>query len=648
MFELGRLPPEILRLILNDPICSFMVIQLWKCGNKIFNHRLATGGCTEVVLKDHVANSTSRFPKMLRSLRELRSLSISRPYSPLMPTNILIEEVRALSPTLEKLELLLDAALPIFLQEPKTYSSTRWIMTSYARGQSRFWNIATTFPNLKSFSLVDCSRRAIQEGDLAALPAGITELTVGCEASKIMSRLREFFTSLPPSLTKVNLPLPLPVNTAELSLLPASVTDLRLDALSLILNRPEEERDPTTSTYHFNLSKLLHPALSRLSIGSIDHASFPSELSSWSATLPRNLTELVISNPSNISRPIAHFKVSDLPRTLKVLCYAYPCFWNSIEVSEHLDRETVLRLWPPSLQVLELPELDNKSGLTNPEKLSILPASLTKLTISASIFPTFDLTGLLPPKLVYLNWSDTCDTQSPTSTSSLKGLTTKDLKTLITTYISSDRLSELSSNLTHLTLHKSSLTIFSNLSYLPPSLTSLEVGEANWSHFALVPSQIRSFTCRVLSGAVVNAFGDLPKGLTSLIIGKSWAPPPQLFHHLPRQLALLHIETEPHVEASVLGYLPRSLTSLEITLNDSTVHNIKSMPHEKLVHFKPTTYHDFHDEEILAYWPEKVSEYYGFSRGSVTRKRLQDIQRNSQYPDPRLLASLTSKSEHQQ
>ena len=104
MFELWRLPPELLGLVLDFHDVSSQVILLWKCGNRRLNINLASG-VTFVALKDERWTSTSRYPKMLSSLVKLRHLSIQRGEGPLMPVKELSIELQKLSGTLKTLRI---------------------------------------------------------------------------------------------------------------------------------------------------------------------------------------------------------------------------------------------------------------------------------------------------------------------------------------------------------------------------------------------------------------------------------------------------------------------------------------------------------------------------------------------------------------
>lgn len=74
-FELAALPSELLDCILGNERSSFLILRLWKCGNKIMNAKLSES-ITYVSLS-HADVSTSRYPRFLPQLRKLRHLALS-------------------------------------------------------------------------------------------------------------------------------------------------------------------------------------------------------------------------------------------------------------------------------------------------------------------------------------------------------------------------------------------------------------------------------------------------------------------------------------------------------------------------------------------------------------------------------------------
>ena len=99
-------PAEVLALILNGPN-SYLVLELWKCGNRVLNHRLCNGGITDIVLKADQSSKTSRWPRCLKEFR-LESLSVFSEETGVCTTPTLRNELIQLHRGLRSLELAFD------------------------------------------------------------------------------------------------------------------------------------------------------------------------------------------------------------------------------------------------------------------------------------------------------------------------------------------------------------------------------------------------------------------------------------------------------------------------------------------------------------------------------------------------------------
>lgn len=76
-FRLSSLPSEVLALILSSD-ASFLVLNLWKCGDTTLNYRLAEGGCVEVDLNCTRSEKSFWPSSLLAKLKKLRILRIRR------------------------------------------------------------------------------------------------------------------------------------------------------------------------------------------------------------------------------------------------------------------------------------------------------------------------------------------------------------------------------------------------------------------------------------------------------------------------------------------------------------------------------------------------------------------------------------------
>lgn len=94
---LANLPKELLAQILCRTSTSFLIISLWKCGDHHLIKQLASA-ITFLDLKDTRLASTSRYPKLISELTNLRYLSINRGSHPLMDCS------RSLSQEIQKIQ----------------------------------------------------------------------------------------------------------------------------------------------------------------------------------------------------------------------------------------------------------------------------------------------------------------------------------------------------------------------------------------------------------------------------------------------------------------------------------------------------------------------------------------------------------------
>ena len=101
--SLNTLPVELLALVLNEPN-SYLVLELWKCGNRALNHRLHNGGIRDIVLKADPLSKTTRWPRCLKEFR-LESLSVSSKETGVCTTPTLRNELKQLRRGLRSLEL---------------------------------------------------------------------------------------------------------------------------------------------------------------------------------------------------------------------------------------------------------------------------------------------------------------------------------------------------------------------------------------------------------------------------------------------------------------------------------------------------------------------------------------------------------------
>ena len=145
MKSLSELTEEILSLIFAGN-SSFLVIDIWKCGDVVMNYKL-TRCIYTITLKDRRLYSTSRWPKCLTAFTRLRSLSVTTITTLMSAPMVLMSEILKLPPTLESLELLCDDSIwsvPLL----NTSCSSRTNYASYLALLSSSLNREPPFPLL--------------------------------------------------------------------------------------------------------------------------------------------------------------------------------------------------------------------------------------------------------------------------------------------------------------------------------------------------------------------------------------------------------------------------------------------------------------------------------------------------------------------
>lgn len=188
MTRLSELPPEILGEILTGKHYSYLVIALWKCGDLRLNRNLANG-ITYINLKDTKLTSTSRYPKLLSQLKNLRYLSLDRGKHPLNgePWCLAAELLLLQGSKLETLQIVESKAfqsLFAYSAPVPPHTTPTPIYTQHSNGTSRFLDFSTLFPLLTKLKFGPETRQGEHLdrnpwGDLAGLPPALTRLSMG-------------------------------------------------------------------------------------------------------------------------------------------------------------------------------------------------------------------------------------------------------------------------------------------------------------------------------------------------------------------------------------------------------------------------------------------------------------------------------------
>lgn len=395
LFQLELLPSQLVGLIAEQ---SYNLVGLWKCGSPLLTSKLIRG-VTRVDLKDDDWTSTSRWPKLLSSLTNLRSLSITREamsYCPL-PQD-LSQAIRSLSPTLQELNLSFlywDTALLNYDLE-----TGEVIQTQYERGVSQWFDINSHFPALEKVAFIGATSLDFRTRDIAALPDTI--FSIKLPRLDIVAGEDNLCALLPrkcESLVSIFLNLESAAKDT-LPFFPPSLThleDLLINRASDVAYLPRRIETGRISFGNFPWDPVLAVNIPPL----IDHL-FISEIaanwSNWAEALPKRLRNLTLSSVASLICLDASL-IALLPRTL-----------TTLETTLSIDYTSLLKWsnskgalpWPPELTTLGPDDQAvSHETLTHQQRHFLLPRSLTKLSTIWNDAPSVDWSGL-PPSLASL------------------------------------------------------------------------------------------------------------------------------------------------------------------------------------------------------------------------------------------------------
>lgn len=579
--KLVQFPGELLSLILSYSDVTSSPIELWKCGDTSLNRKMAM--CVHTVdLKDLNPASTSRYPKMLSSLRNLRVLRIKR-VAYIAPPLILSQELRKLPPTLEELELSIPSTqLNFFLDWPPTTSELDSCKHTRRKSPS-IWNIGAFFPRLRRLVAGDEQRGQIDLEMLrGVLPSSLEYLEFGAVCSDI-ERVEGI---LPPSLRTFKM-----TTVPNAIDYPSSLTYLGedfmlagyvgVDLVKVLTNLPPGiTKIPSLSIDYDYMREYLNattikPSLEYLSISFNSQFDHPIE---W---IPPALTVLLFEG---LTLPVPLLRA--LPRTITELRADTIDFDGLRTSKDTLDEDTLGSLWPPNLTSWRFPDifcdLDANSFVTQGDILKSLPSSIISLYASG-------IHGI-----TRYDW----DSQFP----KLRSL--------------------------HLFLLPNSFDL-NGLAQKQDFLAScLRAQNLETLYFILADHYLDEVSAEFL-------FAALPRGLRTLDMNTPPSSTEWTSHAwscLPPSLTHLRVEMDSHLPspALTLPYLPQNLSRLWIKfLEAPTAEEVRSMPcyHSlRAIDFIVLKSADAQAWGNLEAWPEATRSHAG-----------PIADRNKQYPDPRVI-----------
>ena len=294
MKSLTEFPEEVLAQIFAGELNSHLVIQLWKCGSRVLNKKLAHS-VRSVDLKDETPFSTSRWPKCLSSFTKLHSLSISLPSGYLMASAVdLVLELLALSSSLERFSI--DSKDCIFIVDGELPPHHSSVNVDSANGSSQY---SEAFRSLRSLKLGSALAFRPQAPFFRLMSAHIRELIIPSYNAE--QHADPTLGKLPPKLEFLNTGLVLDecdVSSKIFSQCPPSL--MRVQSIDIGDNSNEAmealpeglkigELKCRDVIWDYDFSVRLPPGVESIEIFEIDYESFEAQKVHWAENLPSNV-----------------------------------------------------------------------------------------------------------------------------------------------------------------------------------------------------------------------------------------------------------------------------------------------------------------------------------------------------------------------
>ena len=592
--KLTDLPPEVLKEILNGPH-SYLVLELWKTGDRRLMSTLVNKGVTDIDLRDPLSNTTSRWPACLQHFK-LERFSFELDYSTAIPTEYLRYELQQLHGGLKHLLIIARNALEAILPPPESPTSsaandeaplaskrTKTRDSDNDTKHQTLWDLNHTWPSLEHLEIANerrfyPGRPAPHYGArmLTLLPRSLTFLGLHS------SQLHPVLELMPPNLASLRL-AEHSLSPQDLYQLPKTITDLHcsvsLDGM-LLLNQERTLLPQLKSFPQFTSWRPIPPSfLTHIFDGTLTWLDTITELtcpmpdSAHFEQLPRNLTSLCVSETGHMlqSRSIAQ-----LPRGLTTLLNA------SIEWSGIIDAS----IWPPTLATLAVSPVrfDINCFRKLPRRLCALLATGLHQPFSPS---PFDFNALCD----YGRHSLAIDPLWPSIKNEIltHQRATVPLEALesYVKSIESGRLLGLPLTLTSLQLPPLLVPTTAKL-LLPPRVTDVNHSQrfdtiGGYGHLwillleALPPTSCANFNIQLLHdiqpkspATVLRPTSEtlFASQLSSLKISAEFPLTENFFMSLPRTLAYLALNHQGHIHRAVipehLQHLPPNLKRLEV------------------------------------------------------------------------------------
>lgn len=576
---LKYLPRELISQILQCDI-HYSALDLWKCGDVQLNYILATGGVTEVVLKNNNATAQNRWPSILQYFRKLTLLAIRQPDARIGDIEYVRHSLMQLSPTVRTLELSFKNAEEAILEslESGCYISHLWssdddiqdihpsdpIQSSICNNSNmrRLWPLKEKFPNLQNLTIVSFGMYKTQF-DLDGLPEGLISLKIHC----FMSWELKNTEVLPRTLEKLDLLNLKIVDSQTLKHLPPGLRSLN-----------------QTINWNNNDLKLIEHLPSTLTeLGYF----IPYDHRKLDFTLPPNLTSLNLTqqrelNPewlfNTLPSSLTQLSLGNLEYT-EALALALPSGLKHLHLGRYNTKMQKAPILPSRLTTFRYPRPITKVS----DFVSSLPSTLTSLTVGAiesCLAPTLinglprGLLDLFSTDEIYF-FSEACKTTSRYCLPSINfppGLTTLSFVQLA---MKSDDQPDMATQFVRL-LPRSLTDLSISLTYPDPvnlNESDAQEGPVNargetWlpDSVSALPPSLRQLYIRKGIQIAGYHYYLLPRGLTSYYVCYHQHLVPILHHHLamlPPDLIIYDQSSPPMLEKMISFGPPEDVSSIK-------------------------------------------------------------------------------------
>lgn len=331
---LSELPGEILDLIVTHKDCSYILLDLWKCGNGLLTSKLRASVTDVYLLQDQLLGG--RVPRLLSSLQGLRSLTLQS-FDALMSSPFEWEPlISSLPMSLESLHLKSEDSCFAFVNfaPESTAIDPECVETQLERGMSHFIDIGCRFPRLRALTC-DLSGSDLSPKEFAvALPPHLTQLTSqGLVINDTMALCGDLW----------------------LAYLPKS-----LESISVLNVREEEEAEPEGARLW----------------------DLPAFLDDWSNAPPNlhtigHLNMALVTRLDMLPRTLTHCILKCPPLLLPSALKQAPTHLNCLVLNVHDDLDAHLLALPPHLTRFDLAT----KILLGASHIALLPRTLIELRI---------------------------------------------------------------------------------------------------------------------------------------------------------------------------------------------------------------------------------------------------------------------------